>query len=51
MLSLFNGQAYLTTNIICTDKMIYHSYKMVEHEREELLHQADKTVNSIKHSL
>ena len=42
MLSLFNGQAYLTTNIICSPQDDLSLLKRVEEEREQLLVQAEK---------
>ena len=52
MLSLFNGQAYLTTNVICSPKDDISLYKMVEKERRSycLLKQKNKS-NSIRLSL
>jgi menaquinone-specific isochorismate synthase len=44
MLSLFNGQAYLTTNVICSPKDNTSLYINVEKERHELLAQAEQDV-------
>ena len=51
MLSLFNGQAYLTTNVICSQQDDITLYNRVENEREELLHQAEKQVEFNQASL
>ena len=44
MLSLFNGQAYLTTNVICSQQDDITLYNMVENEREELTTSCRKTM-------
>ena len=51
MLSLFNGQTYLTTNVICSQQDDLSLYRMVENEREVLLDQAEKQVEFNQASL
>lgn len=51
MLSLFNGQAYLTTNVICSQQDDLSLYRMVENERATLLDQAEKQVGFNQASL
>jgi len=46
MLSMFNGQAYLTTNVVCTQQDVPSLYMEIEHERHELLLKAQKSVVS-----
>jgi menaquinone-specific isochorismate synthase len=42
MLSMNNGEAFLTTNVVCTDQDDLSLYMKVEKEREKLLEQASK---------
>ncbi|MCQ6274479.1 isochorismate synthase [Bacillus sp. V3B] len=51
MLSINNGQTFLTTNILCTDQDDLSIYMKVEKEREKLLKQASKQVEFNRVSL